>query len=207
VSDGTSEDPIYRGEAPQDGVPWNPAPPPPPIDPPYVSPPPGGSFPVPPKKKRWPWIVGALVLFCGLPLGGCIALISVGFNEINERSTEIESTAGQYLDALRSGDLGAVQAIADNEAPCASGEDLFAAIGGSASPDDWDLSRTSFVDRGENSTFSSNADPETFALPARESESFAIVSGTAQTADGSLDFQFELTKPLASWRVCTAVFR
>ncbi|MFT7473858.1 MAG: hypothetical protein ACI81L_000773 [Verrucomicrobiales bacterium] len=207
MSDSTNDDPIYRGATPQDGVPWNPAAPPPPIDPPYSSPPPRGSSPVPPKKKRWPWIAGALVLFCGLPLGGCIALVGLGFNEINERGDAIESAASQYLAALQSGDLEVVQTIADDEAPCAPSEDLFGAFSAAGPPNEWDFSRTSFVDRGANSTFSSNADPETFVLPGRESESFALIGGTAQTESGPVDFELELTKPLASWRVCTAVFR
>ena len=98
MTDHSNEDDdyIYRGgpATPQDGEPWNPPIPPPsgqptrtpePTGPPPAFPPhtpptgePFASTTTPAKKKRWPWIVAASILFCGLPLGACVGLVAFG---------------------------------------------------------------------------------------------------------------------------------
>ena len=198
MSDTGGHDPFYRGEQPQDGVPMQPYVPP--SSGGYV-PPPGG-MPLPPKKKRWPWVVGAVVLFCGLPLGGCVALIGIGFNEIGERNDAIEEVITQYAAASRSGDPATIASFLDGESPCMSNEE-FASNVVEGGWDAVDISRISFSDRSGNSTFSSNAGENGVTIDGREGESAALVVAVA-TANGiDTDVEFALTKPLVTWKICT----
>lgn len=49
--------------------------------------PPQGYYQQPPKKKRkWPWIVGGIVLVFILMIGGCMAMIGGAANEIDKES-------------------------------------------------------------------------------------------------------------------------
>lgn len=159
----------------------------------------------PVKKKRWPWIVLAVVLLCGLPLGGCVALVTFGVNEISERKEAVEDTTTQFFTSIIDDDV-ALASVIDGDPPCAVETELQQAADSIGSPGDWEFSRTAFVDRTGSGYISSNADPDTFALPGREGGSLASVTGAITTSSGSYDFEIILTKPLASWRVCSVVF-
>ncbi|MDW3178052.1 MAG: hypothetical protein R8J94_11740 [Acidimicrobiia bacterium] len=221
------EDYIYRGESstPQDGQPWNPPsqPPagPPPATPYPTSPPPGFppqqppmGAPVPglpepaPKKKRWPWIVAAVVIFCGLPLGGCVALIGFGVNEINTRSDEVERTVDEFFEAVEADPMGAsADALTDGLAPCMPTEALVAALSSLGPEVSWSGESTAFVERSGNSTFSSNADPETLFIDGRPGQSVALVTGILEADSGVSEAQVLLSKPVSLWRICTITTR
>lgn len=230
--DDGSEDYIYRGDqptsgpAPQDGQPWNPppagpapaAPPPsgpPPITPNPTTPPPGFppqqpaavGLPETPKKKRWPWIVAGLVLFCGLPLGGCIGLVAFGVSELSERSEEIESTVEDFFTAIDASDVANAELLADGEAPCTQSSELAQMFESLDTGWTWTAESTAFVERTGNTTLSSNADPETLFINGRPDDSAAVVNGRLVWAAGDVDVEILLSKPLASWRICTVSVR
>lgn len=200
MSESGDHDPIYRGQEPLDAAPLPPYIPSS-ATPGYRPPPP---TPDPPKKKRWPWIVGAMVLFCGLPLGGCVALLGVGLNELDERSDAIEDVVNQYFIAVRSGDEAAIEALSDGLPPCdvlqADPVPLDIDV---AETDVFEVSRISFSDRSENSTFSQNAGPDGVTISGREGESAARVTGVIIGTEPAVDYEITLTKPLVSWKICT----
>ena len=231
--DGEDEgnDYIYRGEpsSPQDGEPWDPpAPPPVPPGPPTppattpfpTSPPPGfppqqppigqpvPGLPTPPlKKKRWPWIVAAMVVLCGLPLGGCVALIGFGVNELNVRSDEIEGTVDEFFETVRNGEPSSSEALADGQAPCMAAGELVSTANELGTSEAWRAESTSFVERSGNSTLSSNADPETLFVDGRPDESAAVVNGVLETDSGMREVQILLSRPVSLWRICTITAR
>lgn len=222
---GGDDDYIYRGEpsTPQDGQPWDP-PAPPPVTPPPATPyptapPPGfppqqpptgeplGAAPAPQKKKRWPWIVAGLVLFCGLPLGGCIGLVAFGVSELNERADEIEATTAEFWNDVASGQRAAAENLTDGQAPCTPSAQLVGAFDGLESGATWTVESTGFVERSVNSSLSSNADPETLFIDGRPTASAAVVEGTLTTSTGIQDVQVLLSKPGSQWRICTIALR
>lgn len=232
MSDPTDggEDYIYRGENStpqddvQDGVPSNVTPPPPTPEPPGPIPtpnvpPPGFPPPQPPpghptsgelapaKKKRWPWIVAAVVVFCALPLGGCVALIGFGVSELNQRSDDINATVIDFVEAAQRGDLNEAEGLTDGQPPCMSAEyavQTVAGLGGDAPPT---IDSTAFVERSGNSYLSSNADPETLFIDGRPDGSIGVVQGQIDTRTGPADFEAVLSKPPSSWRICTIMLR
>ncbi len=222
------EDYIYRGDpaSPQDGQPWNPPVPPPPSDLPDVvpypnTPPPGfppqqppmgeavgGLAPPAPKKKRWPWVVAAVVVLCGLPLGGCVALIGFGVNEINSRSEEIESTVEEFFEAVDTDpSASSIEALTDGRPPCMPAETLVSSLTELGTAISWEGESTSFVERSGNSTLSSNADPETLFVDGRPDESAAVVEGVLETSSGRREVQVLLSRPVSLWRICTITAR
>lgn len=235
--DGEDEgkDYIYRGEpsAPQDGEPWDPpaprpvppVPPAPPTSPattPFpTSPPPGfppqqppmgqpvPGLPTPPlKKKRWPWIVAAVVVFCGLPLGGCVALIGFGVNEISSRSDEIEHTVEEFFETVGAdATASAAGPFVDGEPPCMPAEALASSIRSLGTSISWSAESTAFVERSANSSFSSNADPESLFIDGRPNESAAVVTGILETDGGASEAQVLLSRPGSQWRICTITAR
>jgi hypothetical protein len=171
-----------------------------------VGPPTQGIAP-PVKKKRWPWVVAAVVVLCALPLGGCVALIGFGVSELNERSDDINATVNDFIDAAQRGDREAAEALTDGEQPCMPAGEMVqgvAQLGGNAPPA---LESTAFVERSGNSYLSSNADPETLFIDGRPDESIGVVQGQIETNTGSVDFEVVLSKPLSSWRICTISLR
>lgn len=218
------DDYIYRGEpGPQDGVPWNaqPRPPstPPPITPAPNVPPPGFPPQVPPtgppasfgpepvKKKRWPWVLAAVLVFCALPLGGCVALISFGVSEISERTEAVESTVDEFLAASNARQSNVVASLADESEPCSSASELLDVTAGLDGDWKFSTSASAFVERTGNSSFSSNADPDFLVIDGRENESVATVEGEIVAANGAREFQITLSKPLSNWRICTITLR
>ena len=224
TDDTNGDDYIFRGNpptppSPQDGQPWErPAPPPgpPPTSPHPTTPPPGFpphqsapgvGQPEKVKKKRWPWILAAVVLLCGLPLGGCVALVAFGVSELNERADEIEATAADFFDAVDSGQQSVVESLADGEAPCATSGQLVETLGEFGVGSNWTAERTGFVERGVNSTLSSNADPETLFIDGRPNQSAGLVDGRLESSSGTLNVQVLFSRPLGVWRICTIVRR
>jgi len=227
TNDGSdNEDYIYRGESssPQDGQPWTPPtppPPPPPAGPPAAtphptSPPPGFPPQQPPvgqalpgmeppaKKKRWPWVLGAVILFCALPLGGCVALVGFGVNEINSRNDEVESTVQEFFDLANSdASASAAEVLADGGDHCMQSRALVASVQELGSMISWSPDFTAFVERSGNSTLSSNADPEELFIVGRPDESVGVVNGLLETGSGLHDVQVVLSKPASLWRICT----
>ncbi|CDZ90785.1 MmpS family transport accessory protein [Rhodococcus ruber] len=47
---------------------------------------PPGYYQQPPRKKKWPWIVGGIVLFFLLVMGGCMAFVGGVANEIDKEA-------------------------------------------------------------------------------------------------------------------------
>lgn len=160
-----------------------------------------------PKKKRWPWIVAGLVLFCGLPLGGCVGLVAFGVSELSERSEEIESTTDLFFEAIDMSEMSVAELLGDGEAPCIPRAELVQLFDGLDPGWTWSADSTAFVERTGNSTLSSNADPETLFINGRPDESAAVVNGRLSWADGDLDVEILLSKPLSSWRICTVSLR
>ncbi len=185
---------------PQDG---QRRPPPPPSWPPYTSP---GSPPEP-SKRRWPWIVLGAILLCGLPLGGCLALVGIGVSEFNEVTGAIESDASVFLAATQSGEASAIEAQLDGGTGCLANEDLLAqafVLGEQLDPaSTWEFSGTRFVTRSGGSTFSVNADQDTFVVPGREDTSTAQTTATITGADGAtIEVVLDLLRPDSTWFVC-----
>ena len=58
----------------------------------------------PQTRRRWPWIVAGLLVFCGLPLGGCVALVGFGVREVNERSDQIGDSGNLVVTMAIAGD-------------------------------------------------------------------------------------------------------
>lgn len=152
--------------------------------------------------------MAAVVIFCGLPLGGCVALIGFGVNEINTRSEEVERTVEEFFDAVADDPAGtSVDSLADGSPPCMPTEALVAALS-SLGPDvSWSGESTAFVERSGNSTFSSNADPETLFIEGRPRESVALVTGILEADSGASEAQVLLSKPFSLWRICTITTR
>ncbi|MFD4179975.1 MmpS family transport accessory protein [Rhodococcus sp. NPDC058514] len=61
--------------------------------PPGQYPPPGyyQQQPPPAKRKKWPWILGGIVLVCILAFAGCAALLGGAANEIDKELNEVVS--------------------------------------------------------------------------------------------------------------------
>jgi hypothetical protein len=218
------DDYIYRGEpSPQDGEPWD-AQPPPPSSPPPITPapnvpppgfpprappigPPTSLGPEPAKKKRWPWILAVVLVFCALPLGGCVALIEFGVSEISERSEAVESTVDEFLAASNARQSDVVTGLADGSEPCSSASELLDATAGLDGSWDFSTSTSAFVERSGNYTLSSNVDPDSQVIDGRENESFAIAAAQIVAANGTREFQITLSKPASNWRICTIALR
>lgn len=160
-----------------------------------------------PKKKRWPWVVAGLVVFCGLPLGGCIGLVAFGVSELSERSEEIESTVEDFFTAVETGDQARLENLADGQAPCMPASTLADAVSAIGPDAVWTADSTSFVERTGNTTLSSNADPESFFLDGRPNESAASVTGQLTTGSGTQEIQVLLSRPVTLWRICTVTVR
>lgn len=199
-------------------VPGSPTPPPapgqPPVPPPagpppgapYVTPPPyapppapgapmpGAAVPPPaapggPKKKRWPWIVAGVLLLCGLPLGGCVALVGFGVNEIGNVNDELRASTDTFIAEWNAG-------TPENalEARCFEGGDFppIDWIAEGATELEWDENAIAFVKRDGNSYFSSNADPDTSFINGFEDESNAFVEATIRDVNGAGSADVEL---------------
>lgn len=153
-------------------------------------------------KKRWPWVVLAVVLLCGLPLGGCVALITFGVSEISDRKEAVEDSTAQFFTSFDIDESLALTSLIDGDSPCAAEAALRHVFDSVGPPSSWEFFRTAFVDRSGSGYIGSNADPETFVLSGREDGSLASVAGAVTTTSGTYDFDIVLTKPLATWRVC-----
>ncbi len=203
------------------GVPTPPPPPgyqPPPAPPgatspqygapgqPYGAPGQPYGAPVKPRRKRWPWIVAALVLFCGLPLGGCVALIAFGLGEIDEREDTIRDTAGQFMNR-QIGNFTTGGDFMDGGVGClqpAGRFDLAELDFELAAADEWRSDDIAFVDRTDTGYLANVSEAESFVFPGREDEGFAIVTGTLLLdGDPQQEIRVLLLKPGNSWRVCT----
>ncbi len=164
---------------------------------------PAAPVPQPPKQRRWGLIIAALVVFCFLPLGGCLALIGFGVSEVSERNDAIRASATDFFAAATAGDLDAVSQTVDGVDPCLgshSRDDIVLAF---RDVSGLDLGRVSFVERDGNSTFSSNADSDNLVIPGRPGVSAATIEGSVVAPDGGVrSIFFLLSKPGAEWRVC-----
>lgn len=218
---------IYRGE--DEPTDWAGAAPPPmpPTTPPAMPPPmPPGAAPGPPpnvpgapppppatsgpategpKRKKWPWIVGALVVFCALPLGGCVALIAFGFSEIGEREDAIEMVADEFMDQVVAGRAADTIGLMDGGAECLE-TTRFVQLLESDLPtsDTWESGDIGFVDRNDNSYLANVSEAEEFVFPGREQDGFAIVSGRLLSSGSTAaNLEIVLLKPDDVWRVCS----
>jgi hypothetical protein len=220
IKDG--DDFIYRGDAASTPppVPGQPAPPPtaPPGGPSFTTPPPYGSVPPTPpgmptgmapgvpvaKKKRWPWIAAGVLLFCGLPLGGCLALVGFGVNEIGNTNDEIRTSGEAFVDAWNSG-----TPEAEMDASCFAGEsfptiDEFLPGTGPLTISEDGIS---FVTRNGNTTFASNADSDTSVIPGYEDISTAWMQANLTDTSGTngdtlVELSFINPNNDDSWELC-----
>lgn len=51
--------------------------------------PPQGQYPQPPKKKKWPWILGGILLVILLIVGGCIAVLAGVVKSVDDESKSV----------------------------------------------------------------------------------------------------------------------
>lgn len=173
-------------------------PPPPPPAPAY------GPAPEAPQRKRWPWVVAALVVFCALPLGGCVALIAFGFSEIGEREDSIQAVADDFMDRVIAGRVDTTPALMDGGDECLE-PTRFAQLLESDLPnaDAWESDGVRFVDRDGSSYLANVSDAEEFVYPGREADGFAVVSGRMLSGGvTAADIEILLLKPSDEWRVC-----
>ncbi len=181
----------------------------PPPSAPFVTPPPhgapaappGAAIPAPPgtpmpaaaggpKKKRWPWIVAGVLLLCGLPLGGCVALIGFGVNEIGNVNDELRASTDTFIAEWNAGTPEA--AI---EAQCFDGGGEFPPIewiADGATELEWEERSIAFVKRDGNSYLASNADSETSVIINYEDDSNGFVNATIRDTNGAGSANVEL---------------
>lgn len=201
MSNPPGQNPFGTGSGPQDGSGQLP-PYQPPTGPPGA---PGyGMQPQPPKKKRWPWVVAALFLFCFLPLGGCIALAGFGLNVINNISEEIDVVvSNMFINATEENYAGAAN-DADAEGGCVDFAELESIMREIEPTEPAIIENTAFVERNGNSYLSnmSGDAEETFFVDGRENAGAAEVTGVVDTASGRRNFQVLLVEEDRGWKVC-----
>ena len=179
----------------------------PPPQPPGAPPPPPAAGPDAdaPRRKRWPWVVAALVVFCALPLGGCVALIAFGLSEIEEREDTIQSVADDFMDRVVAGRADSTTALMDGGSECLE-PTRFAQLLESDLPaaDGWETDDVRFVDRDDNSYLANVSEAEEFVYPGREADGFAVVVGRMLSGGSTAaDLEILLLKPDDEWLVCT----
>jgi len=216
VQDG--DDYIYRGEPatpppvpgqppvppPAGGQPPVPPPAGPPPSAPYVTPPPAGPPPAPgaampgavpppagvdgPKKKRWPWIVAGVLLLCGLPLGGCVALIGYGFNEISEVNDELRASTDTFIEQWNAGTPEAAL-----EPRCFDGDfPPIEWVAEGATELEWEERGLAFVKRDGSSYLASNADADSTVIVGYEDDDNGFVDATIRDVNGAGSAEVEL---------------
>ena len=145
--------------------------------------------------------MAALVLFCALPLGGCIALVSFGISEVNERKDEVAAVADEVIADALAGDADALLDRTDGGTGCEPPDVVVATLLAAAEgATEWRRDDVSFVERDDNSTFSNVTDSEDFVVAGREDESTAAAEGVLGGPGTSREIQLTFLKPVSTWR-------
>ena len=161
----------------------------------------------PQTRRRWPWIVAGLLLFCGLPLGGCVALVGFGVREVNERSDQISDAGNLVMTTAMAGNGEALAVLTDGGPGCVPTPQLVdAVLAGTAGATDWDSGDVAFVDRNGNSYLANVSEPETFVVPGREAAGTAQMRGDLAGAPAVRSVQLTLLKTGDTWKLCNAEF-
>lgn len=200
MSDPTGQNPFGQRPGPQDGDG---------LLPPFQPPGPPGSGQAwqgapPPKKKRWPWVLAGLFVFCFLPLGGCLAAVGFTFNELGNIEDEIAEVVDTMLVDASNENYAAGASFADNEGGCVTTAQLEEQLRELAPTGNIVISQTQFVERSDFTSLGNmptEAD-DTFFVDGRTDAGAAEVTGTLEAPDGTRRFSVLLTGDLLGWEVC-----
>jgi len=185
----------------------------PPYTPSPQGPPVGGAapsygLPVAPKKKRWPWVVGGLLLFCALPLGGCVAFIGIGVSVINGIEDDVKGVVEEVFSEASDGDFAAAASVADAEGSCIGAGPLAMMLEDVQPTGSLNITHTGFVKRDGSTSLSNIAsvDEDTLIIDGRSGNGGAEVVGQVGTATGQRQFTITLVQAGNDWHVCTVNF-